>query len=140
MTKRPHIPNKVLVQIAIQQSMNGWISCPLCHAPLFPEEPRILEHMVPHELGGSSDAENLRWVHKDCASMKTNGKKTTPADGDLHKIAKAKRLQRAKELHEAAVLGKHFKADQPYTFAKRKSRPIPSRPFPTRKPRNADSP
>lgn len=136
MTKRPHISSKVLVQIAIQQSMNGWISCPLCHAPLFPEEPRILEHMVPHELGGSSDAENLRWVHKDCASRKTNGSKATSAGGDLHKIAKGKRLERARLAHEAAVLGKTFKPDQPYTFVKRKSRPIPSRPFPKRNPRN----
>lgn len=136
MTKRPHISNKVLVQIAIQQSMNGWISCPLCHAPLFPEEPRILEHMVPHELGGSSDAENLRFVHKDCASRKTNGSKATSAGGDLHKIAKGKRLERARLAHEAAVLGKTFKPEEPYTFVKRKSRPIPSRPFPTRKPRN----
>lgn len=96
----------------------------------------ILEHMVAREFYKDKEFAdqpgNLAWVHKDCAAIKTNGRKSTVADGDLHKIAKAKRLQRAKELHEAAVLGKHFKSDQPYTFAKRKSRPIPSRPFPTR--------
>lgn len=135
-TRRPNIPAHVRVNVAINQAEHGAIRCPICHTPLASMDARVLEHMVPHELGGASDETNLRWVHKDCAATKTNGRKSTVVDGDLHKIAKAKRLQRAKELHEAAVLGKHFKADQPYTFAKRKSRPIPSRPFPTRKPRN----
>jgi hypothetical protein len=89
--KRPSIPHRVMVNVAIEQA-GGWIRCALCTGPLRPEDPRILEHLVPHELDGSSDAENLRWVHKECAGRKTNGSRATSAGGDIHKIAKAKRL------------------------------------------------
>ncbi len=103
--KRPTIPHRVMVNVAISQAEHGAIRCPICHTGLAAMDDRILEHMVPHELGGSSDETNLRWVHKDCAAKKTNGNKATVAGGDIHKIAKAKRLQRAHEAHEAVVLG-----------------------------------
>jgi len=89
-TKRPHISVKTKVSVAIEQAMT--ITCPLCWYPLTASDDRILEHMVPHELGGASDITNLRWVHKECAAKKTNGNKATVAGGDIHKIAKAKRL------------------------------------------------
>lgn len=129
--KRPHIPAHVRVNVAINQAEHGEIRCPLCHTGLAAMDERVLEHMVPHELGGLSDETNLRWVHKDCALNKTNGGKATSASGDIHKIAKAKRLQRAKEAHEAAVLGKPAAPDE-VTYAFRKKRRIPSRPFPKR--------
>jgi hypothetical protein len=103
--KRPTIPYRVMVNVAISQAEHGTIRCPICHTGLAAMDDRILEHMVPHELGGASDETNLRWVHKECAAKKTNGRKPTVADGDIHKIAKAKRLQRAHEAHEAVVLG-----------------------------------
>ena len=103
--KRPTIPHRVMVNVAIAQAQHGCIVCPICHTFLVATEPRVLEHMVPHELGGASNESNLRWVHEDCAKTKTNGRKPTVADGDIHKIAKAKRLQRAHEAHEAVVLG-----------------------------------
>lgn len=125
MTKRPHISDKMKVSIAIKQSQFGYIMCPICHIILYPNKPRILEHMVPHELGGKSDESNLRYVHAECARKKTNGKPATAADGDLHKIAKAKRLERARAEHEAVVLGK----GNPPAYVRPRSR-IPSRPFP----------
>ena len=94
--KRPHISTATKVNVAIEQA-GGWIRCALCSGPLRPDEPRILEHMVPHELDGSSEEENLRWVHNECAAKKTNGNKATSAGGDIHKIAKAKRLALARE-------------------------------------------
>jgi 5-methylcytosine-specific restriction endonuclease McrA len=124
-TKRPHISDKVKVSVAIGQSQFGCIMCPICHVMLYPDEPRILEHLVPHELGGSSEAENLRYVHAECARSKTNGNGATVADGDLHKIAKAKRLERARAEHEAVVLGK----GNPPAYVRPRSR-IQSRPFP----------
>lgn len=127
--KRPSIPHRVMVNVAINQAEHGEIRCPLCHTGLASMDERVLEHMVPHELGGASDETNLRWVHKDCALNKTNGTKATSASGDLHKIAKAKRLQRAHEAHEAAILGKPAKPEE-VTVAYR--RRIPSRPFPKR--------
>lgn len=122
--KRPHIPAHVRVNVAIIQAQHGGVICPICHTLIVLGDPRILEHMVPHELGGLSDETNLRWVHKDCAITKTNGRKPTAADGDLHKIAKAKRLQRAHEAHVAALLGEPIQTPA--------RRTIPSRPFPKR--------
>lgn len=92
MTKRPHISAKTMVNVAINQALAEAIYCPLCDELLAAMDDRILEHMVPHELGGASDETNLRWVHKECAAKKTNGSKATSAGGDIHKIAKAKRL------------------------------------------------
>ena len=106
MTKRPHISVKTKVSVAIEQAMT--ISCPLCWYPLTAMDDRILEHMVPHEFGGASDLTNLRWVHKECAAKKTNGRKSTVADGDIHKIAKAKRLAT-----------KHSQPNQPGTMKSR---------------------
>jgi hypothetical protein len=126
MTKRPHIPDRVKVSVAIGQSQFGFIICPLCHVAMYPEEPRILEHLVPHELGGASDETNLRWVHEECARRKTNGNGATVADGDIHKIAKGKRLKREHDEHVERVLGK----GNPPAYVRPRSRKIPSRPFP----------
>jgi len=126
MTKRPHISDKVKVSVAIGQSQFGCIMCPICHVMLYPDEPRILEHLVPHELGGSSEAENLRYVHAECARKKTNGSKATCADGDIHKIAKSNRLKRYHEEHVERVLGK----GNPPAYVRPRTRKIPSRPFP----------
>jgi len=103
--KRPNISDRVRVNVAISQAKHGGIVCPICQTLLVANEPRVLEHMVPHELGGSSTEANLRWVHDECAKTKTNGSKTTVADGDIHKIAKAKRLEKARAAHEAIVSG-----------------------------------
>jgi len=127
MTKRPHISDKVKVSVAIAQSQFGCIMCPICHVMLYPDEPRILEHMVPHELGGKSDESNLRYVHAECARKKTNGNAATSADGDIHKIAKGKRLKREHEEHVARVLGK---GEERQPYVRPRSRKIPSRPFP----------
>ena len=117
--KRPHISAHVRVNVAISQAEHGAIRCPICHTELAAMDDRILEHMVPHELGGASDETNLRWVHKECAKVKTNGRKATCADGDIHKIAKAKRIQKVHEKHVAIVLGE----------AERPPSKIKSRPF-----------
>ncbi len=137
MSGRPSIPARVQVAVAISQAEHGGIICPLCGTQIIPSDKRVLEHMVPRMLGGSDEAENLRWVHHDCAKAKTNGNNATSADGDLHKIAKAKRLERARQAHEDAVLGK-MNPEKSYTYVKRLSRPIPSRPFPKRIKTNAN--
>lgn len=93
------------LDVAINQALGGGIYCPLCDEVIASMDERVLEHMVPHELGGASDETNLRWVHKECAAKKTNGSKATSASGDIHKIAKAKRLEKAREAHEAVVSG-----------------------------------
>ena len=105
--KRPHISAKTKVDVAIVQA--GALLCPLCKHALYEEEARILEHMVPHELGGASDETNLRWVHKECAAKKTNGSKATSAGGDIHKIAKAKRLAKARDELKAVLSGEKTK-------------------------------
>jgi hypothetical protein len=130
MSKRPPVSLKMKVDAVLRQAFGNAI-CPLCHTQLLPEHPRIFEHMVPFAWVMGHVTENMAWVHKDCAAKKTNGNKATCADGDIHKIAKAKRIQRMHEEHVARVLGKHAEPGE-MTVAVRKSRPIPSRPFPKR--------
>ena len=108
-----------MVNVAINQTPMKAIDCGICKQWLLLEAERILEHMVPHELGGASDETNLRWVHKECAAKKTNGSKATSAGGDLHKIAKAKRLAKARDELKAVLSGE--KQKRPGTI---KSRPF----------------
>lgn len=116
--KRKPIPVKVQVAVAIAQAYNATdcqgVQCPLCGIPIHPSAPRILEHMTPHAtltaLGQDPDTvDNLRWVHVPCAAKKTNGTKTTCASGDLHKVAKAKRLATARAVHDAVKRGEHVR-------------------------------
>jgi hypothetical protein len=51
----------------------------------------------------------LQWVHKPCADKKTNGNKATVAGGDIHKIAKGKRLEKARAVHQAVISGEREK-------------------------------
>lgn len=60
--------------------------CPLCNREMLPGEKLIDEHLRALGLGGSNDDNNRALVHATCAYAKTYGK-----DGDLAKIAKAKR-------------------------------------------------
>lgn len=100
--RRP-VPPHMLVTVAILQA--GSIKCPLCQKPLTADHKRILEHLTPVAFGGQNTIDNLRWVHRACAGTKTNGNAATVADGDLHKIAKAKRLDKAREAHRAVLAG-----------------------------------
>ena len=65
--------------------------CALCNAPIRSGDKWIDEHMRALGLGGSNDPENRGIAHTTCAAMKTHG-----PDGDLARIAKAKR---AKQTH-----------------------------------------
>ena len=118
MTKRPPVSLKMKVDAALRQAFGNAI-CPLCHTQLLPEHPRIFEHMVPFAWVIGHVTENMAWVHKECADKKTNGNKATCADSDIHKIAKAKRIQKMHEKHVAIVLGEEEK-----TPGKIKSRPF----------------
>lgn len=114
--KRPSISPRVMVNVAIEQAMNAEIECPLCGIGLAAMDARILEHMVPHQLGGASDETNLRWVHKECAARKTNGNKATAAGGDIHKIAKTKRLQKkhSNPLPEGKIKSRGFQGSRKF--------------------------
>lgn len=90
-TRRPPVSVKTKVDVALRQSFGNAI-CPLCRMQLLPEHERVLEHMVPFAWTMGHITEDLAWVHKACADKKTYGNKATCADGDIHKIAKAKRI------------------------------------------------
>lgn len=107
--KRKAIPARVQVSVALRQGPCS-VMCPLCRHYLYADQPRILEHLTPHAtmvaLGKDPDApDNLAWVHAECAARKTNGTPATCASGDLHKIGKAKRLEKAREVHRAVLAG-----------------------------------
>lgn len=60
--------------------------CGLCGAQIRAGDGWIDEHIIPLGLGGSNDLANRAPVHVTCANSKTHG-----SDGDVAKIAKAKR-------------------------------------------------
>lgn len=120
MTARAYIPVSTKIDVALRQC--GY--CPLCGQLLMPGQKRVLEHLVPRAtrlaLGLDPDApEILAWVHKACADLKTNGKQATCADGDIHKIAKAKRLH-----------AKHFGTQKPKRKTLSGGQPLRGRAFP----------
>lgn len=114
--KRKAIPVRVHVDVAIAQAARDprGVVCPLCNCPLQVEQPRVLEHLVTRAvrlaLGLDPDApEILAHVHKACADRKTYGNAATCADGDIHKIAKGKRLAVARAVHDAVKRGEHVR-------------------------------
>ena len=115
---RPSIPARVQVAVALRQAVK--VPCPLCGFHVDHDSDRVLEHMVPRAWTENDDISNLAWVHKVCATRKTIGNAATSAGGDLHKIAKVKRLAKARAEHEAIVA----------KVAKRAPGKIKSRPFP----------
>lgn len=66
----------------------GGICC-VCDRKIMAGEPWIDEHGRALGLGGSNAASNRFVAHVACAAIKTNG-----PDGDLARIAKAKRIKR----------------------------------------------
>jgi 5-methylcytosine-specific restriction enzyme A len=62
--------------------------CGICGGQIKAGEGWIDEHIIPLGLGGSNDLSNRAPVHAACADSKTHGK-----DGDVAKIAKAKRVK-----------------------------------------------
>lgn len=62
--------------------------CGLCGAQIRAGEQWIDEHIIPLGLGGTNDMENRAPVHVQCANSKTHG-----SDGDVARIAKAKRVK-----------------------------------------------
>lgn len=64
--------------------------CALCQKEIRPGEKWIDEHLRPLGLGGSNDDDNRAPVHVGCAEAKTHG-----PDGDIAKVAKAKRVKMA---------------------------------------------
>ena len=107
MSKRPAISAKDKVTVAIIQV--GYFPCVLCGKALKPEDKRVLEHLIPRAWTEADDLKDLAWVHEECADKKTYGNAATCADGDIHKIAKAKRLAKAREELKAVISGEKQK-------------------------------
>ena len=64
--------------------------CAICGLKIRPGEKFIDEHIRALGLGGTNDLDNRAPVHVACANAKTHG-----PDGDVAKIAKAKRAKMA---------------------------------------------
>ena len=54
-----------------------------------PKERPVYDHIVPDALGGDNTLENCAAIRADCHAVRTNGR-----DGDIAKVAKAKRGER----------------------------------------------
>jgi 5-methylcytosine-specific restriction protein A len=98
--------------------------CVLCHSPIKAADAWIDEHMLALGLGGSNDPENRGIAHKPCADKKTNG-----PDGDLAKIAAAKRIK-SKHLGIIKKTGLEGRSQDEKKVAKAPKRPsLPFRPM-----------
>lgn len=102
MTDLPRKPVPVRVQLDILLEQNG--RCQICKKKLMAGEPRVVEHTPARALLERNGVENpdgrqyLSIVHAEpCARLKTVGrhgesKKSSCADGDISKVAKAERI------------------------------------------------
>jgi 5-methylcytosine-specific restriction endonuclease McrA len=101
--------------------------CPRCHERLGELKGLDWDHSTPLALGGADTPENIQALHRSCHRQKTSGaggeRRATVADGDQHKIGKARRLTAAQAEFQAKILAK--KPGKPRTTKSR----IPSRPF-----------
>lgn len=82
----PRKPLTPTQRLKLFESFGG--RCVLCDRKIEAGERWIDEHLRALGLGGSNAAENRGPAHKACADAKTFGK-----DGDLARIAKAKRVK-----------------------------------------------
>ncbi|WP_156911712.1 HNH endonuclease [Kaistia adipata] len=101
--------------------------CPRCHEKLGQLKGLDWDHSTPLALGGADTPENIQALHRTCHRQKTSGaggeRRASVADGDQHKIGKARRLSAAQAEFRALLLAK-----EPGMPREKKSR-IPSRPF-----------
>jgi len=73
-------------RLAMFERHNG--ICCICGKKITARHKWIDEHLIPLGLGGTNDPSNRGPAHDFCADAKTHGK-----DGDLARIAKAKRVK-----------------------------------------------
>lgn len=73
-------------------------TCPDCGQRLGLLENCDFDHGKPLAISGDDSIDNIRAIHRDCHSLKTNGKPHDKSDGDKHKIAKVN--NRLKPQHE----------------------------------------
>jgi hypothetical protein len=82
-------PRKSLTPTQRLKLFEAWHGCCcICERKIQAGEAWIDEHIRPLGLGGTNYLDNRGPAHKACADAKTNGK-----DGDLARIAKAKRMK-----------------------------------------------
>jgi len=82
----PRKPLTPTQRLALFERFRG--ICALCERKIEAGDPWIDEHLRALGLGGTNEPENRGPAHTACADLKTHGK-----DGDLARIAKAKRMK-----------------------------------------------
>jgi hypothetical protein len=74
----------------------GVIKCPRCKLPLLLGQKIDREHFLEIALGGADDVTNCFYSHAECHHIITNGTKATTAGSSKHRIAKSKRMIKAR--------------------------------------------
>ena len=95
--------------------MVSWGHCYLCLQKLTSLNDTEFDHVIPLELGGSDEPDNIRPAHAECHRKKTKG--------DARDIAKMRRRVKREEDHHRAIESRGTGEKR-----KRTSR-IPSRPM-----------
>lgn len=95
--------------------MVKWGHCYLCLQKLASLETTEFDHVIPLELGGTDDPENIKPAHAECHRSKTRD--------DARDIAKMRRRIKREERHQHAV------AERAVGQKRKRTSRIPSRPF-----------
>ena len=75
------------------EAMAKYMRCPSCDEKFGQISNVEFDHIMPDALDGLNDVENCMPLCIKCHKKKTNGKKHTTLNSDMHTIAKSKRLR-----------------------------------------------
>jgi 5-methylcytosine-specific restriction endonuclease McrA len=116
--KKDKTPRSAMTTKRRLEVMVKWGHCYLCLAKLTSLEDTQFDHVIPLELGGTDDVENIQPAHAECHRDKTRG--------DARDIAKMRRRIKKEDEH-------HLRRDNrtPGERREKQSR-LPSRPFNTK--------
>jgi hypothetical protein len=131
--KRPHIPLKIQLEVALRQLGLDPKHVRLDHHP--PLQQRIHYDVLGGKIIYDPDANNpryMQWLSTEAHAEKTTGRRGTSKlskrGGDLSEIAKTKRLERSQKEFRDRLLNKGEAEAEP-----RKRRAWPKRKFPAKR-------
>jgi hypothetical protein len=91
---RKTFSERMVLTVLLKQGAE--ILCPRCEKPIMLGHKIDREHFHELALGGADDVENCFYSHAECHAIATNGTKATSAGSSKHRIAKSKRMIKAR--------------------------------------------
>lgn len=91
--------------VSILLAQGSTILCFRCREPITHADDCEREHLHERALEGGDEAQNARISHSGCHDSITFGNKATTAGSSVQRIAKAKRIAKARALDAAVIAG-----------------------------------